>query len=557
MPTSLAHRLHLDRRLAAAITRAEGPRRPPRTSQSQRDRVAGQIVRDIALPRFLVWHSYLASRKPTQASVTKAMRHMRGVVLYRYAQWAAAQGLPLPTAHTPPAWAKPSALHVQRAEQQQPSNQKPGTDKWLNPDAYPTPDDAAAAWWDEMGWDAGIPPDAWAAATPEQRQQWQDEALASVSVDLDFQDWIGNTVLNDMQVLQLLESYWNGQTTMFAGQETIGEMGIAGDFNLVDPFANDFLRYQAGLFVTRIDEKTREQLANALWSGWGGEADQGVGPFGVDQLARYVQGVMNAWENGLSGMSYARALLIANTETARAETFGQFIAMLGSGVQQKIWVVTAGACQICVVQAEQGPVPIRDQFPNGDMAPPGHPSCRCSLSPFVDTTKPFNPNDWAYAPDPTQMQRLFQDPSFAQWPNQVANLNDPALQLTPPPPTALGGFGQLQYGDLPSALQQVISPDAFASNYTDAWNVMLQSVGQAVNQAVSADTSVKVAEETAATGGGADPGKVLTLDDILAGETPPDLADFSSQLRSTLDDAIGQMQDGLAGLDDTTGNAGE
>src|SRR6185437_13738306 len=555
------------------------------------------------------------------------------------------------------------------------------------------------------------------AASPEQRKQWQQEALASVSADLDFQDWIASTVLNDLQVLQLLESYWNGQATLMSGQEMLGDMGIAGDFNLVDPMAMDFLRYQAGIQVTSIDENTRQQLANALWSGWGGETDEGVGPFGIPQLARYVQGVMQNWENGLSDMSYSRALLIANTEVARAETFGQYIAMLSSGVQQKVWVITAGACLICMTQAEQGPVPIRDQFPNGLMAPPGHPrcfpagtrvsgprstgasmrfyegtlvtirtedghsvsmtpnhpvwtsegwkaaqhlnlfdevgivhagpsqpiedvfnrhylccpwvhdqlatlvhvedfhgdgtedtialvipgrsephdpepqwyspivwmqtqpfsgqvynletedgwyaangiishNCRCSLSPWVDETKPFNPNDWAYAPDPAQMQRLFQDPSFAAWPAQVANLNDPALQPVPPPPTPLGGFGQLQYSDLPPALQQVISPQAFANNYTDAWQMMIQGMGQAVNQAAQADKSVKAAEEAVMYGGGVG-GKVLTLDDILAGETPADLAESSAQIRSALDDALGQLQDGLANLDDIGDGEGE
>jgi hypothetical protein len=546
----LSHLLAIDARLAAAIRRAERPRRH-RPGQPRRHRVEGQIVAQIALPRFLVWHSYLASRKPKRESMLRAAHHLRGIALYRYAQWAQAQGKPLPSDHTPPAW----ALHPQQRVQQPQATRK-DTEKWLNPDDFPDPDDAAAAWWDEMGWDDGIPQDAWEAASPEQRKQWQQEALASVSADLDFQDWIQNTVLNDLQVLQLLESYWNGQATLMSGQEMLGDMGIAGDFNLVDPFANDFLRYQAGMTIKYLDETTHQQLANALWSGWGGETGEGVGPFGIDQLARYVQGVMQNWENGLSDMSRSRALLIATTEVARAETFGQYIAMMASGVQQKIWVVTAGACLICMTQAEQGPVPIRDQFPNGLMAPPGHPMCRCSLSPFLDTSKPFNPNDWAYAPDPAQMQRLFQDPSFAVWPAQVANLNDPALQLVPPPPTALGGFGQLQYSDLPPALQQVISPQAFTNNYTDAWQMMIQSVGQAVNQAAQADKSVKIAEEAAVFGTGAS-GKVLTLDDILAGETPADLAESSAQIRSALDDALGQLQDGLANLDDSGDGEGE
>src|SRR6185437_3442245 len=110
---NLSHLLAIDARLAAAIARAERPLRH-RPGQPHRHRVEGQIVASIALPRFLVWHSYISSRKPKRESMGRAAHHMRGIALYRYAQWAQAQGKPLPSGHTPPAW----ALHPQQRVQQ-------------------------------------------------------------------------------------------------------------------------------------------------------------------------------------------------------------------------------------------------------------------------------------------------------------------------------------------------------------------------------------------------------------------------------------------------------
>ena len=934
MPT-LTQLIAADRRIQAAITRAEGtPKRPKarkgwRVILPQRDRVTGQIVRDVAWPRLLVWMSYLvATRKPTRASMERMAHRMRGYGLYYYALWAQAHGHPLPTDHTPPASALHSSRRVTRADTS--GNQKDYGEKWLTPDPnadYPDIADDAAAWWDEYGWDTGLPD---MPMTPDERAAWDAETLSQVTQSLEFDTWLNNSVLGDLQVLQILETYWNGQAMLFSGQSMLGDMGIAGDFNLVDPVAMDFLRYQSGIFVKGMagDEKTRQQLAEALWSGWGGDAAEGVGPFAIPQLAKYVQETMRVQENGLMEMSRSRAYLIAVTEVARAETFGQFVSMLGTGVQRKAWMVTTGACIVCNGNASMGDIPILDLFPSGHYAPPSHPrcfpagtwvsgpkpigsinrlyegalieirtrsgnllsvtpnhpiltpqgwvaagklrkgddvvcggmlqstvalvdpddyqmpaliedvavslggassvtaspvkiaaedlhgdgvdgqigivrsngflrgyhnrlprcqqpllhksfggrnirrfrlntlgnftthlprlslsayrimcrtgiplplfcgssrrkklvglgiaakgdtrirqytthcrtlntvslgesvlglprlisgnyciqvrrhpcpsangdpvfmksigdgmhtylevvrqrlkrfsskipgtdgtciqrqstaannnsvtnqysgngliansipdtdglgrftsgiqlddiisidirqfsghvfnletptgwyvasnnvphsdekdncngiivhNCRCSLAPGIPDG-PFNPKDWQFAPSADQLQRLFSDPSFAQWPNQVVDLTHPELQLTPPGPGALGDFGRLPYSSLPDGLQQVIDPSLYANNYTDAWNTILSNVGQSVNQAAQADQSTKIAEDAAYFTPSGPGGAALTLDDILgkAPETPADLTDFTERLRSALDDALGNLDLGGA-----------
>lgn len=78
--------------------------------------------------------------------------------------------------------------------------------------------------------------------------------------------------------------------------------------------------------------------------------------------------------------SPARALNIARTETAFARNRGGLIGAKASGaVRGKRWVTSEDACEACEENAAQGVVGLEEEFPSGDIAPPGHPSCRCSL----------------------------------------------------------------------------------------------------------------------------------------------------------------------------------
>jgi hypothetical protein len=141
------------------------------------------------------------------------------------------------------------------------------------------------------------------------------------------------------------------------------------------------------------------------------------------------------------------------TETARAETFGSFIAMLQSGVKQKIWVVTAGACQFCLTNAEEGDVPIMDPFPTGVLAPPQHPRCRCNITASLgDGT--FDPNEWAYTPNSAQLDSIMSNPSWGLWPKWVADLELPENKLVTPQEAKL-----VNADVLPDALLQILNPD--------------------------------------------------------------------------------------------------
>jgi hypothetical protein len=127
---------------------------------------------------------------------------------------------------------------------------------------------------------------------------------------------------------------------------------------------------------------------------------------------KLMHAMWDTYDNALADMSIKRAMMIALTETARAEEFGNFISMLQMGVQQKIWVITAGACIKCESDAEQGPIPILEQFPSGHMTAPGHPKCRCTTCSAL--LESYVPSQWT--PNPDLANQLLDNPDIAFWP---------------------------------------------------------------------------------------------------------------------------------------------
>lgn len=88
----------------------------------------------------------------------------------------------------------------------------------------------------------------------------------------------------------------------------------------------------------------------------------------------------------------SRAKMIARTEAMTATNQGQQAAWqdadalgLLPGTVQREWLITPDErlCKICAPVPKEGPVGLREAFILGDgaalMAPPAHPSCRCTL----------------------------------------------------------------------------------------------------------------------------------------------------------------------------------
>jgi len=56
-----------------------------------------------------------------------------------------------------------------------------------------------------------------------------------------------------------------------------------------------------------------------------------------------------------------------------------------NGVEYKAWLTVgdANVCEDCQTNEDEGPIPIDQEFPSGDDAPPQHPDCRCNVTSVV------------------------------------------------------------------------------------------------------------------------------------------------------------------------------
>lgn len=80
----------------------------------------------------------------------------------------------------------------------------------------------------------------------------------------------------------------------------------------------------------------------------------------------------------------ARSLMIAGTEMAYAVTQTNVQLYRESGVEMVEWLV-ADPCDDCQENYDASPIPIGDEWPNGDV--PVHPNCMCDVAPYtVDTS---------------------------------------------------------------------------------------------------------------------------------------------------------------------------
>jgi hypothetical protein len=57
-------------------------------------------------------------------------------------------------------------------------------------------------------------------------------------------------------------------------------------------------------------------------------------------------------------------------------------------VEKKVWLLADDPCDECQGNADDGEIPLDDDFSSGDDAAPAHPRCLCDTAPVVydDTT---------------------------------------------------------------------------------------------------------------------------------------------------------------------------
>jgi hypothetical protein len=167
-------------------------------------------------------------------------------------------------------------------------------------------------------------------------------------------------------------------------------------------------RTAAASQVTRMSEEIQRQLAEKIATGLEEQLGQldvarslkeglGLDSGREATLAKYKQTLI---EQGLTGDKLEKAVekkrneliteragVIAQTEMGRALEEGAFVGAKERGNTHKVWI-TAGesfVCDICEGNQAQGPIPIEDAFESGDLTPPAHPRCYCTLGYVKDT----------------------------------------------------------------------------------------------------------------------------------------------------------------------------
>lgn len=201
--------------------------------------------------------------------------------------------------------------------------------------------------------------------------------------DIDFQGW--SVIVGDVE--EMLQSMGEDGAKLALLQ--LG--GIADDKTIVsssDAVTNDYAKRRAAELVGMrytaegdlienpnakwaITDSTRDMLRStvttALEEGWSN-----------DHLA-------DELENNFA-FSSSRAETIARTEIKRADMQGSLSAYKESGVVQgkeSLLSFDYDDDDECQENADAGVIPLDEDFPSGDDAPPYHPNCRCDLVPSV------------------------------------------------------------------------------------------------------------------------------------------------------------------------------
>jgi len=151
-------------------------------------------------------------------------------------------------------------------------------------------------------------------------------------------------------------------------------------FDVFDPNVAKFAREWAYEFAQSTLATTKERVIDAYRQ----TADAIAG--GLERgesLSKLTQSI------GLIFNDPNRALMIANTESARSYNYGQLESAKASGeVAGKEWLASSDACELCLEQARRGPIPLDQPFVMGGGkygrvdAPPLHPHCVLAETPI-------------------------------------------------------------------------------------------------------------------------------------------------------------------------------
>lgn len=118
--------------------------------------------------------------------------------------------------------------------------------------------------------------------------------------------------------------------------------------------------------ITGLDDTTLQSVADAVSTGISER-------LGVPGTARLIKDVVDT-------MSTTRAEMIAATEMNDAMSQAFLKKLAANDIAYKQWILGPDPCEICEANAEQGAIPVDEDFDSGDDAPPAHPNCVCAVA---------------------------------------------------------------------------------------------------------------------------------------------------------------------------------
>jgi hypothetical protein len=139
--------------------------------------------------------------------------------------------------------------------------------------------------------------------------------------------------------------------------------------------AIDWARDYSSKLVTKVDEETKNRIAQIISDGIDNKR-------GIDGIARDIKADF-ADMGRIDEMGKTRATMIARTETNSALSTASMDRMHDMGVDGKQWICDFEACELCMANANEGVIPIDQEFASGVMNSPQHPRCECAISPAM------------------------------------------------------------------------------------------------------------------------------------------------------------------------------
>ncbi len=132
-------------------------------------------------------------------------------------------------------------------------------------------------------------------------------------------------------------------------------------------FAQNYLREHGFTqLAADIDTVTRDIMANGV-------------AFVYESGGSYNDAVQ-AIKESFAKMSTVRADIIARTELADSYNSAMLASAREAGGMVKTWNAEGpNPCPLCIDNEDEGEIPLDQDFGSGHDAPPGHPSCMCSV----------------------------------------------------------------------------------------------------------------------------------------------------------------------------------